>query len=438
MTLLIFFCATVLFGQEKPEDYKIRAEKNLELLAKHSSIKDHINITNQYVDIYSRPNAPKAEFRLYWTECNRFLRLIESYDYYDQVEFYVNKGIRKLSLSEWEVYYAPALNLPTSFKGLRVAIDPGHFAGNYQEAIFEDRYIKVKKEEFGLDEDIRFFEADLAYNTAYLIKDTLEKLGAFPYLTRERGQSAVGINFDEWYTTHFERDVYDYKASGDLSEQQANWLLTEATRNDVFRRFYKYLDFIGRARKINDKGADLTVIIHYNADEFSGRDENNYWKPTNDNYSMSFVPGSFLKGELKKQDARIEFMRLLLSNHLDESLILAESIMAKHNNNLGVPPLPSDNHIAVDEKTSIYTGIEGVYARNLALTRLIQSPLVYVESLLQDNKEELLKLSKKDFTLGNITTSQRIADVAYHGFLEGIEDWLKVNRDRSKELKLDY
>jgi hypothetical protein len=77
------------------------------------------------------------------------------------------------------------------------------------------------------------------------------------------------------------------------------------------------------------------------------------------------------------------------------------------------------------KSSSNFTGIEGLYARNLYMTRAIESPVVYGETILQDNSEEFLKLASVDFKKGNIRTSERVNEVAL-SYFEAIQKFYSL------------
>lgn len=61
------------------------------------------------------------------------------------------------------------------------------------------------------------------------------------------------------------------------------------------------------------------------------------------------------------------------------------------------------------------TNEKGVFCRNLQLTRFVQSPLVYGETLYQDNSNECILLNKET----DKTKNERIQQVA-EAYFEGI------------------
>ncbi|HSX03567.1 MAG TPA: N-acetylmuramoyl-L-alanine amidase [Rhabdochlamydiaceae bacterium] len=281
-----------------------------------------------------------------------------------------------------------------SLSGVKIAIDPGHFGGSY--AFLEERFISIGK--------IQFDEGTLNLLTALYLKQLLEQEGAIVLLTKERAGKGV-----------FEEDFFDW-----LKKTPQNWM--NKTLNKIFRNEYNPLDLRARAEKINEFRPDLTVIIHFNSHHAGNEMPSNHFV-TDSNYNLVFVPGAFCKDELEQQDARYEFMRLICTNDLKNSFHLSQSILDKFSEILKVPVVEEADDIGYLQKCCIKVE-EGIFARNLALTRLIHGPLCYGETLIQNNKDEYKILGKKDFEIGGIRCSARLKQVA-EAYFEGIKSYLR-------------
>lgn len=418
-------------------DYRARAEKNLKYLIKDSTVLNHIYMNDRGIYMFANdiPSTKRfPEIVLYWEEIEFFLDEVYASDYYESIEFYNLKGSTKITLPEkyswdWRTIHE---DYPTTFEDLSVALDPGHYAANIREILFEKKYLKIKGTEVGLDKDQWLFEAELNYACAKLLQYKLDSAGARTFISRDHGTSAVGVGFNEWYGSAFAFDVEHYVAQGDFSKERGDWLLNTATREEVFNSFYKYIDFVERIRRINYFRPDLTMIMHFNAEEDNPRDDMKYSSLVDQNYSMAFVPGSFMRKELKKQDARMDFLRLLFSRDLEESIRVGEIFLSRLQKDLGIDPIPQVNELGHVKRACVETGVLGLYSRNLALTRQIRSPLVYTESAYQDNKDEFAALIKKDYRYKNIVTSKRVAEVAEAHF-QTIIDWLEDNKVKNHE-----
>lgn len=288
----------------------------------------------------------------------------------------------------------------TGFSGLKIAIDPGHLGGSFAE--LEERYIEIDNEK----EPSIFDEGTLSLLTAKHLKELLEKEGAQVLLTRDEIGKGV-----------YEKSFFDW-----LQSEPSLWR-EKLTLNQLFMRYYNPLDLRARAEKINQFKPDLTIAIHYNAHPVEGGSSNHH--TTVKNYNMVFVPGAFGRKELAEPENRYEFMRLLLTDDWEISKKLSCEILSQFAQVLQVPSVqPTDNVIYLD-----HVGLkvsEGIYARNLALTRLVHGPVCYGESLIQNNEKECLLLNQKDTKIAEIPCSSRIKEVA-SSYFNGIKAFLTLS-----------
>ncbi|MFN6037911.1 MAG: hypothetical protein ACK452_05545, partial [Bacteroidota bacterium] len=91
----------------------------------------------------------------------------------------------------------------------------------------------------------------------------------------------------------------------------------------------------------------------------------------------------------------------------DQSEKISKLTVDEFSKNLRIKIAESNDADYLKDKC-VKTSSEGVFCRNLALCRGIISPLVYGESLYQDNNNECLELIKNDKTYFNIKTNQRV------------------------------
>ncbi len=349
---------------------KEQIEKRLNLfLKKDPSVEDYLNLTEEALLIYTAPENAKD---------------------------------RKL---EYALELAPKNSIERAerkknFIGVKVAIDPGHFGGPF--AHMEERYIDIPSS-LERKSAIRFDEGTLSLLTAHYLKILLEKEGAIVSLTRSKiGQGVYPEDFFDWMRSH-----------PDLWAQETNLKV-------LFKK-YNLLDLRARAEKINIFAPDLTVVIHYNSHS-PGQDLDSNSNVTAYNYNMVFVPGSFCRGELRDSSQRYELTRMLVSDHLDESLILSRALLDCFEKKLNIPAVQNGDGARYLDSVCMKIE-EGIYARNLALTRLIHSPVAYGETLIQNNIDECLNLNRSDFVIGGMRCSTRVKEVA-EAYFEGIKGYL--------------
>lgn len=294
-----------------------------------------------------------------------------------------------------------AIESKKSLVGMRIAIDPGHFGGPFCHV--EERYIDIPPS-LGRESSSQFDEGTLSYLTASYLKVLLEKEGAIVFLTRSGiGEGGLPLSFFDW-----------------LKENPKFWS-PDATLRKLFK-YYNQADLHARAEKINAFEPDLSIVIHFNSHH--GKDQNSSNSSvTPSNFNMVFLPGAFMSAELVDRENRYEFMRLLVSDDLRKSLRLCQTILSKFTENLCVPVVAAADGARYLDNACLKIE-EGIYARNLALTRLIHGPVCYGETLIQNNIDECVNLSRSDFVISGVTCSSRIKQVA-EAYFEGIKDYIK-------------
>lgn len=303
---------------------------------------------------------------------------------------------------EKPVTYFPLFDNPyRPLKGLRVAIDPGHFGKEY--AKIEEKYVDLKPNlSKGIFNPIQFDEGTLSIITAKNLSKKLENLGATVFLTRSQpGETVYKEPFDQWRKNNFNQAIermVAYQQNPDLQKIEKNWWLTKAKPSEVFKSTYVYVDLERRAELINAFKPHITISCHYNLGGIY--DKEGQTPGTDDDYSLFFVPGAFKKGStkheafcqqsLKSPRSRYEFIRLLVTNDLEDSIDLA-LICQKHcNKKLKLPTGDHCNYL----KVLCLKDSPGIYHRNLTLPRLVHSPFLYPEPLCQDNYENAKSLDQ--------------------------------------------
>ncbi len=405
--------------------YKRRAEK---YLVKSPHLYEYFTINQKGITIYASALHHKkgvAEFFLPWSELSTLKDVFEFTDRSFQYNVYANKGVKPFSDDLIQTIRILKLNhnfIPSSvmkpLSGIRVAIDPGHIATDMKMAKIEGRFIDMTLES---GEKINLREGDLTLTTAYVLKDSLEKYGAEVFLTRTSigNKGASNVSYQSWKSKHLPNKLREHRK---LTKKQLLHILYHSPESKIYRDYYLQDDLEVRANKINYFKPDVTVVLHYNADEL-----NVGWKkPSQRNFSMVFVPGSFMRKELSTKRDRYDFLRILISDNTKDSYFLSKFIMQQFVDYLKVPAVNNTNEPRYLKNVAMPLG-NGIYARNLRLCRLLNSPMCYGEPLLQDNINELKALNDNDLKSGKI--SERVIEVA-NSYFYGILEY--VNYQKSK------
>ena len=401
---------------------KYHTEKVKKYLDKNNALSSYYAINASGISIYAslqnkQNNNP--EFQIRWNQIEKLNTSIKNWSSAKMLEIYksgkyvdTNVIVKKSFSTMSAQIYMPETKL---LKGVKIAIDAGHTAGDMETGRVEQKCLTFKCDSInGLKSAIAISEGMLTFATAQLLKEKLEAEGAEVFLTRTyNGNSAYGVPFGNWLKKKYVDSLYTV---GVINLKQKNILLDpKKSKSDKFRFVFKDLELQKRAEIINNYHPDFTIITHYNVDE-----TNTGWtKPANKNFNMTFVGGAFMRNDLSTPEKRFEFLRLLITDDLEKSIALSSAMVKSFEKNLNVKTAT-----ITDAKYLIQgclpTDEVGVYCRNLQLTRYIHSPLVYGETLYQDNINECVLLNQEC----DKTKNKRVQQVA-ESYFQGILNYLK-------------
>jgi N-acetylmuramoyl-L-alanine amidase len=417
LLLLLNICC---FGQRRDVQDKIKyyTEKAQNYLDKEKALSGYYSINEKGVTIYASPQDKKnniAEFHLEWNYAETFKQAAASHSWIDiKTRFFKKSEFTPPAGYYMDgVYYKPKSE-PKPLDNLRIAIDPGHIAGEHATGDLEKKHIKIKADSLnGIKDSIEISEGILTFATAELLKEKLEKQGATVFFTRTADKTAFGKTFGQWKKDDLKKAVDSLYKIGELSGSQKQYFLGKKAKDrDIFRVVFRDLELAKRVELINQFHPDFTVIIHYNVDE-----TNIDWEKCSEkNYNMTFVAGSFMKNDLSTKEKRFEFLRLLITDDLEKSISLSSAVVRNFESTLNVKTADIRDAKYLVEGC-LPSGSSGVYCRNLQLPRYIHSPVVYGETLFQDNINECKALNEESDKKKNKRV-QQVADAYYKGIME--------------------
>lgn len=407
--IFILILSTCIVNGQTVKQCKERFDKYLNFKGSLNQIvsfdEDAIHISNskgvKVFSVYSHEIPMLAEF-------------FENNNYSQQELLLKQKGIGKYSKRQTDSLYIYIDDTKTVNKkvknkplqGYKIAIDPGHFGNNLNDAKIEQKFLYFAKDSVSSD-SIKLFESELNFQTATILKKKLEELGARVLLTREKSNyTSFNLTYQDWLKNHKKNTLDSLLKINQLSGEKYK-LLNQCTDYKFFWEFFRDYELVHRAKIINQFNPHATTIIHYNVDE-----KNAPWqKFTHKNFTMCFIGGAFTESNLDKTESKIHFLRLLLTNQINESEKLAGYTASNFNKFLMIPYA---NYLDADylHDNSLPSHKAGVFSRNLVLCRLINSPLVYGEALYQDNKKEAELLMQEPIELNGQKVNKRIYSVA--------------------------
>lgn len=404
--LYFSFIPLIIFSQSNSE-LKNRFNTYLNF---NGSLNSQVKFTDNSVSIL---NAGNPEFTLFSDEYQVFSNLLLSLKPQEFVPIYSwkkNKHLTKRqldSLSKTQSTFGVLKN-SNNLSGKKIALDPGHFAGNMEVARIEQKFIDFTPTPLNqLKDTIRFNEGKLTYQTADILKHKLEEQGAIVMVTRpKQNHTAFQITYEDWIIKR-KKNVLDSLLQSNAIELKRYTTLMKLSKQKLFWEFFRDYELMERARIINEFKPDLTIIIHYNVDE-----KNTDWKnPSQKNHTMAFIGGGMTGDNFSKQINKIHFLRLLLTNQIHQSEKISSLTVNQFSKQMNIP-IAQKNDADYLRDNCLKTPSNGVFCRNLALCRTINSPLVYGECLYQDNANECMNLCKEDFEIYNQKVPKRINEAA--------------------------
>ena len=272
-------------------------------------------------------------------------------------------------------------------EGLRVALDPGHMGGM--------KWARRTGKVVGDGKGNYLFEGIMVQQTAMLLKNSLEHLGAVVLLTREGLHPVTNKlpeTFDFKKVALFELESEQFspwfqgllKAPNPIrtSLEKINRLAFEdspfvAEFFSERRRFGYFIkeDLEARRRKIQNFNPDITLVIHFDITK-------NYPHSNSPKQTKIYVPGNFSVTEAGAREERMAYLKHLLNPLAQRgSVDLARNLLAQISSKL-------DLDLQVNHDSNGLYLEPGMFARNLYLTRYLnESPVVYLENFFYDRTD---------------------------------------------------
>jgi len=372
----------------------------------YGSLEKQVEITPAKITFYKYTNGKKEEDFILskgvWAAVSELVKFFppdSSESLYQKI-----KGQKNFTVYSGEPIKEKNKNPEKPLTGIKICIDPGHIAGTMKMARIEQKYLNFTKEIYTdlKTDSIVISEGMLTFQTASILKKMLEEKGATVLLTRQNNSTSFGCTYEDWFKKNKKKTLDSLLGKEKITPQKHKQLL-RMNNSTFFVEFFKDFELQQRARVINNFNPDLTVIIHYNVNE-----KNVPWlKPSDKNFCMAFVPGCITPDNLRANTGKINLLRLLLTNDIDESEKISSLLVTELSKQLNIPVAKTTDASYLSEHC-MATPSAGVYCRNLVLCRLVQSPLVYGECLYQDNEKECYDLVKNTENVYGIQTNKRV------------------------------
>lgn len=269
--------------------------------------------------------------------------------------------------------------------GLRIAIDPADIGGAW--AKMEDRSVAFPG--YGV---IR--EGNLNLVVARLLRTRLVQQGASVFLVRNSTTPVLAIDPQRMIAPAERYLARDPQLWAELfrdrePEPQANDPRTLRLAADLL--LTKTLETRARALRVRQwDSPDLTIVLQHNATPDSAQG-----KLTPINRDIFFVQGAYSPSELMDAHQRFRLLTKLFENTTPVEVAVADRVAAAFRRATGFPPVLYGN----SANTRLVAGGDPyVVARNLALNREHDGPVVVTEPYFMNQPQTLARLLAGDYS----------------------------------------
>ncbi|MEO6752345.1 MAG: hypothetical protein ABIP85_11245 [Chthoniobacteraceae bacterium] len=293
--------------------------------------------------------------------------------------------------------------------GVRLALDPGHIGGDW--GLMEGR-------SFQRANDAPVREGDMTLLVARLAAPQLRALGAEVSFVRDANLPLSPFTVDALRPeARKELQLFAVKSPRENYDGIHDPLKSDTVQWHAERLFYRIAEIHERARRVVKIRPDLTVCIHFNADDW--RDpENPAFVEREDLHVM--VHGCVSAGELRFDDQRCEMLLRLLSRSHAEELAAAVPIAKALADATGLAPFTYLGGNAVRAG-----GNEYVWARNLLANRIYECPVVYLEPYRMNSEVTYARIQAGDYE-GEREVAGKMRRSIFREYADGIVAGLRA------------
>jgi N-acetylmuramoyl-L-alanine amidase len=353
----------------------------------------YTQIDDDKVVLFSDPSKRKAEFTLYFAPSESAC------------------APRPYHYATHLVSTDPAKPL----KGLKIALDPGHIGGDWAQ--LEARYFK-------LGDDPPVEEAKLNMITCRLLAERLEADGAqiiwakhgYEPTTDERPdtlhRAAIAALSAPAAGADQPSELFGVKMPAARHRVPDLHFTEQRVDDEAALLFYRVAEIRARAELVNPQHPDLTICVHYNADDWGNPDH-----PTliGSSKLIIFVNGSYERSELAYADVRYDMLRKLLDRDAVQEERGCALVGQEMLDTLGYPPEQFAAYFA-----HRITDVPSVYTRNLLANRLYHGPVIYCEGPYMNARDAYYRIIAGDYIGRRVIQGQSVPSV-YRQYADSVE-----------------
>jgi hypothetical protein len=263
-------------------------------------------------------------------------------------------------------------------QGLRIALDPGHIGGDW--AKLEGRYFK-------LGDDPPVEEAKLNMITCDLLAERLQADGADVVWAKHGYEPTTDLRPDSLHREAIAALALRPDTTKRISGEPA---IQRMIANEAALLFYRVAEIRARAERVNDLHPDLTICVHYNADDWG---DPNHPTLVGNSRLVIFINGAYEKSELATDDVKYDLLRKLLDRDAVQEERGCADVGQEMLDTLKYPP----EDYAAGYFAKHVTRVPSVYARNLLANRLYHGPVIYCEGPYMNARDAYYRIIAGDY-----------------------------------------
>jgi N-acetylmuramoyl-L-alanine amidase len=286
-------------------------------------------------------------------------------------------------------------------KGLRICLDPGHIGGEWAQ--LEGRYFK-------LDGDPPVEEAVLNMTTCNLLAERLQSDGATVVWAKHNFEPTTSLRPDSLHREAIAALALRPDTTKKISDEPA---IQRMITHEAARLFYLVAEIRARAEIVNRLHPDLTICVHYNADNWGNPDH-----PTlvGNSRLVIFINGDYEASELTYDDMKHDLLRKLLDR---DAVQEEKGCAAVGQEMLDILKYPPESYPGGYFAHHV-TDVPSVYARNLMASRIYHGPVVYCEGPYMNARDAYYRIIAGDY-LGYRTIQGQSVQSIYREYAEAVE-----------------
>jgi hypothetical protein len=301
-------------------------------------------------------------------------------------------------------------------KGIKIALDPGHIGGDWA---------KLEARWFQIGDDPPVMEAQLALTTCKRLAELLEADGATVIWAKKNLEPVTSLRPEDLHreaiaalslTKPRDDPTTPSFLFGIRMPHLSHTTTGAATENRVDNEaallFYRVAEIRARGDVVNPQHPDLTICVHYNADDWGDPDH-----PTLTAHSglIIFVNGCYEKGELVYDDYKYDMLRKLLDRTAVQEMRGCALVGQSMLDTFKYPP-----DVAPKFSARRVTDVPSVYTRDLLANRIYHGPVIYCEGPYMNARDAYYRIIAGDY-LGMKTIQGQSVPSIYRDYANSVE-----------------